>query len=203
MIRNISLFTLLLIASVGCQPTANSTTNLIIDQESQSVDEFEIDEVEEEKTGSNESNSANNLLPDYIARILPEHNGQYSLSEYEQLAKNTSWGINSAGICISVEAAPLMEPGDFLTAKEFIDRISIRIDDSLIAEPSSILHFEIAGIEKRDPVSDEIVWKAPDGFPAGICYEKELSIGQHFGEVLIQRSSGEEVKYNWSFVITE
>jgi hypothetical protein len=142
--------------------------------------------------------------PEYLGLILPEPGSSYSVAEYETLAPTLGgWEATVPGICLGVRPFWLMEPGDFPTPDEWLARIHLIVDGGMITEYHSILMNDSFGSEGIDSETGEVLFKAPDGSPYGICYAATLGVGRHTVIFVAKKTSGEEATYTWQFRITE
>ncbi|MGD8625851.1 MAG: hypothetical protein PVJ34_15040 [Anaerolineae bacterium] len=142
-------------------------------------------------------------MPEYIGFVSPHPGESLSMAEYKALAPSLGWNASEPGICVSLFPHPLMEPGDTPTAKEWLSQVHLLIDGDIITKYHSLLETNSEGGRLIDPDTGELVWKEPDGSPFGVCYAASLGIGYHTVTIVVEKTSGEQVSYAWSFAISE
>lgn len=134
--------------------------------------------------------------------VLPEPERVYTVSEYNNLAPSTNWGMNKPGICFSIYPRIFMEKGDFYTAEEWLDHVQVEVDGNML-QRNSLLLTDAEGLIKSDTGTGEILWQVPDGSPLRPCYTTSLDVGIHVVMITVTRTSGEQESFTWSFEIVE
>ena len=142
-------------------------------------------------------------LPKYLLFVAPNPGESLTITEYKELAISLGWDATMPGICLSVSPGPLLEAGDTPTAEEWLGQMSLIVDDKVITEYHSLLKTDSLGGEWRDPTTQELIKKEPEGSPLRVCYAATLGVGQHTVTVVVEKSSGELATYTWTFALTE
>lgn len=142
-------------------------------------------------------------LTEYLWFVVPVPGESYTVSEYENLAPSLGWNATLPGICFPISFFWLVEPGDLYTLREWLNRVHLVVDDVIITEYHSLLEQDTLGGVAIDPETGETISKVPDGDPAMVCYAIPLDVGQHTATITVEKTSGEQLSYSWSFVITE
>lgn len=143
--------------------------------------------------------------PLYIDSVWPDSGTHISLSEY-----NDGWlfsieqenGIPST--CAEFWIELLVEPGDFLSQEEIMSRFSLEIDDQLIERPDNVLFSDTAGSDgPENPETGLPEYRVPPGSPFFVCFTTPLEPGEHTATIIANKTSGEELRYTWSFVLSD
>lgn len=141
--------------------------------------------------------------PDYLLGIAPNAGEVLTVQEYERLAPSLGWDATLPSICLSIEPYPLMEPGNFPTAEEWLSRVSVTVDGRVIDTHHALLTTDRMGIQLSDPDTGELLKRAPDGSPFRLCYAATLGLGVHNVTLNVMKQPGEAATYTWSFELTE
>lgn len=150
-----------------------------------------------------ESTIAVTPSPKYLGVILPGPGEVYSIAEYNALSSSLGWEATTPGVCFGLYPFWLLEPGDFPTTQEWLERIHLVVDGKIITEYHSILMTDSLGSEGLDPETGQVLFREPAGSPFRICYASLLEVGQHTATFVAKKTSGAEVTYTWQFRITE
>lgn len=139
--------------------------------------------------------------PEYLYFIWPKPGETILMHDYDTAQL---YGFEDQGICVEFEVYYMLEAGDFLTQEELTSRFSLRIDDYLINEPSYVLGRNIEGADgPPNPETGEPSFQVPPGSPYFICFARELRPGLHTATFLVQKTSGAELSYTWSFFLID
>ena len=143
--------------------------------------------------------------PSYIHSVWPDAGTQTSWSEY-----NGGWHFSSQqdnGIpstCVRFWIESLLESGDFLSQEEIISRFSLEIDAQVFEEPNNVILSDTFGKDgPEDPETSLPKYRVPPGSPFFVCFTVPLEPGEHTATVIATKTSGEELRYNWSFVLED
>ncbi len=141
--------------------------------------------------------------PVYLSAIRPAPGKSYTVEEYEDLALSYVGGeARVPGICFTVYPASLVEPGDFLTAEQFLGRVSLVVDGQTKRFHHSLFKTDYPAVPISDPETSQVIAQIPEGSPLSVCYAASLGAGVHTATVAISRTSGVEETYTWQFIIT-
>jgi len=148
----------------------------------------------------------NQPLPPFLHFVAPEPESVYSVEAYKR-GEHYPQQVHPAPqdaehrVCAKIVARPLLEPGDFFAeypdeGELFPDRVSAYVDGAAVEKDEEIIAFLGEGSSLIDEDGKEIAF-APG--PHVICWEVHFTPGKHWAMIEIERTSGEMVRYAWSF----
>jgi len=135
--------------------------------------------------------------------------GIYTQEEYVEI---NAWSplceANPGCIFLSIDPFPLVEPGDFLTVEDWMERITVMVDGSIVygiegSQEGLVFTTASFGRPIYDPETNEIIAQSPDGSPFTLCYSAPLDVGQHIATVIIVTTSGSQFSYSWPVTIVD
>lgn len=141
--------------------------------------------------------------PDFLWTTAPGAGETLSVEEYELLGPSSGWGATLPSVCFSVDPWPLLEAGESPTIEEWLARVSVIIDGRAMDAHHSLFETDMPGGVLLDPNTGDVVKRAPDGSPFGLCYAATLEVGVHIVTLNVTEQSGEAVTYDWSFELVE
>ena len=141
-------------------------------------------------------------LPPFLFFTHPAPGSILTVEEYE--AYNHLLSAGEPSVCLMISPYYLMEPGDKLAPDEFVARLSLQIDGQL-AEMSYLDSPENSGFYDAapDPQTGEPPFQVSLGLPQTICYGANLSPGLHEATLTYRKSSGDEARYDWPFILAD
>jgi hypothetical protein len=142
-------------------------------------------------------------LPLDIRRIYPEPWSIVSSAEFEEGSSTFVEEPPRSSICLSITFFELVEPGDFLTVEEWLMRMYLIVDDEIVTQPFATHLAYNPPADLIDPETSKVVGQLPEGRPVNVCYDVQLAPGQHTATFIAEKTSNEEMKYTWSFVLTK
>jgi hypothetical protein len=98
-------------------------------------------------------------LPDYLGAVFPGPGEHYTLTEYENLAPSLHWEAQVPCVCLSVSPIPFLEPGDLLTAQQWLSRVHLVIDDERVTR-HSVLETDSDTGYHYNPETGDLVFSA-------------------------------------------
>lgn len=147
----------------------------------------------------------NEPLPPYLEFTSPQPGNVLPVAAYVEY--NEPFGLIGPGICVLFFPYPyLLEPGDALMPEEVIGRLSLNVDGYSLAEVETYT-IEFVEIESTptvpiDPKTSLPVASVPEGMYLA-CFSANLGSGLHTATFVAEKTSGEELRYSWPFMLTE
>jgi hypothetical protein len=145
-------------------------------------------------------------LPRSIEFTYPSPGAVVNIDEYVgEDGQGYYFGVNAPSICVSFLPYPfLLEPGDFLTSDDVLERLSLKIDGITLSEVD-FDQIELATISGMPRVPDDLETGRPEAsVPEGryvVCFKVDLEPGMHSATFTAQKTSGEKIEYTWSFFL--
>jgi hypothetical protein len=137
--------------------------------------------------------------PSYIVETWPEAEQILTMEEYETLLW---YDATLPSICVVFDPFVLVERGEFLSTEEYLTRFRLEIDELIITELHYVFLPDTGGYDGPvDPDTGEPMYRVPDGWPYHLCFAATLGEGKHHATLIAQRTSGQELRYSWSFTI--
>jgi hypothetical protein len=76
------------------------------------------------------------------------------------------------------------------------------LDGEIIPRPYATESAYTVPANMIDPESGAVIGQLPE--PVSICYDAQMaSTGQHTATFVVEKTSGEELAYTWSFTLTK
>lgn len=196
--RSVLAALIILLVLGGCQPELHPTSTPVSETPLPATPTFTV--ATTPTVGSTVDISS---VSEYL-KAWPAPGKTYSITDYQKLAPSLQWGATVPGICVYVWPFPFLDPGDFPTTEEWLDRIRLVVDSESITEYHSILMTDSFGREITvDTETDKLHYREPDGSPYSICYAVSLGIGRHAVAFAVEKSHGEEIAVTWEFTLVE
>lgn len=151
----------------------------------------------------------NQTLPSFLSFVAPAPQTEYSVEEYDQ-GQHYPQDVFAAPedtehrICTEFIGTPLLEPGDFFAlypdeGEFFPDRVSAYVDGEEVAKDEVIT--TILGEGQLQDKDGKVIAAAPG--PQRICWVVPLKPGEHWAMIEVEKTSGETVRYSWTFQLTD
>jgi hypothetical protein len=138
----------------------------------------------------------------FLPRVSPEHGERISYDEYKARSEVDDLGIPLLGwpgpLCVYYDAQYVIEEPDVgLRMKDYISRSLLIVNGEIWPHSTKPdLAIDYLGLMGS--------WETGNGFgPYDFCWNVELGPGMHTIEFKTRTTSGKELSYTWSFVITE
>jgi len=152
----------------------------------------------------------NQPLPAFLSFVAPAPQTEYSVEEYNQ-GQHYPKDVFAAPkdtehrICTQLSTWTLLEPGDFFEeyrdeGEFFPDRVSAYVDGEEVAKDEMIITMLGAGDRLIDR-DGKVIAAAPG--PQRICWVVPLKAGEHWAMIAVEKTSGEIVRYSWTFQLTD
>lgn len=143
-------------------------------------------------------------FPPHILDAAPLPGSSLSLWEYQK-GRHAERGqfliLESASqICLEIDAVWFLERGDhFVIEDQVSERIQFTVDGRSIQQPNKIVDLAMEFI-LADEEGNEI---GVAGGPFVLCWHSDLGVGLHTARIDVRKTSGEVLKYEWSFRLTD
>jgi hypothetical protein len=111
--------------------------------------------------------------------------------------------VLESAICVWFVTFYLLEPGDDLTLDEAFNRLSIVVDGVVFNEIKERLWSDDYPRLPYDSETGEPVAQFEGGSSIEACFAVDLDPGLHTVTFVARKSSGEELRYTWSFILVE
>lgn len=140
-------------------------------------------------------------LPNFLGFVEPKPGTTYATQMYEMVKDHIGVGATEPSICLSFDALPLAEPGDHFTQEEILSRLHLQVDETVITEIHALLLTHAGPI--YGPIDPDTGERSllPGGLPYRICYAVELGEELHEVTFVGEKTSGDELRYSWSFFL--
>lgn len=145
--------------------------------------------------------SQENSLPPYLGFVYPKPGSTLSKKEYET-AKILLDDVEPS-ICMSFETFYLLEPGDDLSVEDALSRIKLDIDGQQVNKIYAVLLTEDEPLLPLNPDTGDPIAQFEGGSNISGCFAITLDTGSHIADFIAQKTSGEELRYTWSFTLTD
>jgi hypothetical protein len=145
-------------------------------------------------------------LPEFLEWVYPKPGTAWTMEAFVQEA--WIWFIPGEtvlepAICISFLTFALFEPGDDLTVEEALNRLSVEVDGIVFTDLGDHLLSDDFPLLPRDPQTGAPSARFEGGSIILACFPVEIDPGLHTASFVARKSSGNELRYTWSFILVE
>jgi hypothetical protein len=153
------------------------------------------------KNSNSPPSSQGDLLPPYLGFVYPTPGSILPKKEYETTMKLLD--DTKPSVCVSFWTFYLLEPGDDLSVDEALSRLRIEADGQQVSKIYAVLLTEDEPLLPQDPDTGNPVAQFEGGSNISGCFAVTLDTGSHTVSFIARKTSGEELRYTWSFTLTE
>lgn len=156
-----------------------------------------------------------NLLPTplptkaFLPSVDPEPGERISYEDYQAKLEGEEFQAREFGpVCVTYVAEEVLEYGDDgFRMEDFLSRSVLIVDNEVwpnSSEPDTYRDYLNEKLFEVHPITGEYQQIAGNAIgPFVFCWDVELEPGIHSVEFKTRKTSGEELSYSWSFVITK
>jgi hypothetical protein len=140
--------------------------------------------------------------PAFLLGVIPEPGERISYEEYKARFEPGELGLREVGpICVRYDASKLLEYDDEgLRKEDYLARSLLLINGEVWPNSQKPdLYRDALGLAVS---RDGNLAKGNAVGPFYFCWDVELGPGMHTVEFITRKTSGEELSYTWSFLIT-
>jgi hypothetical protein len=137
--------------------------------------------------------------PPYILDVSPEESSVIPLPLYEYSLENVIVGLRSvesgfeSTVCVSFDAFPLLQDGDYLVENEdVLERVGVIVDEQAREQYQGCLDGLLLTY-KGNPDNPDAV----SGGPYSCCWHAPLELGVHQVVFRFRQTSGDIEQYAW------
>jgi hypothetical protein len=145
--------------------------------------------------------------PAFLLGVIPEPSERISYEAYKARFKPGELGLREVGpICVRYDASKLLEYDDEgLRAEDYLARSLLLINGEVWPNSQKPdFYTDALGLAVSRGSTGGSNWAKGNAVgPFHFCWDVELEPGMHTIEFKTRTTSGKELSYTWSFVITE